>query len=273
MTSFRQIEANRRNALKSTGPKTQDGKRPPRRNAVRHCLTAETVIEGLEDAEVYLAFEATIISDYDAETVVECELVLLASLLWRMRRAISIETDLLRIQGEILRDRRNDFGPAGHLPERGQEERVGAQTNRCERLDDPHDGAAVTPRALTYCFLRLGNLDNGTSERLGRYHAALWKQTAQALSCFNRPDADKWLSMMQQYFCDRWTSRHGGGAVILRLMALSSPIGPAYRRAAAPRTARLSEVGARLALVPFRAISMSWRCLRVATRASDSMAR
>jgi hypothetical protein len=46
-----------------------------------------------------------------------------------------------------------------------------------------------------------------------------------------------------------------------------------YRRAAAPRTARLSEVGGRLALVPLRAISMSLRCLRVATRASASMAR
>jgi len=43
MTSFRQIEANRRNALKSTGPKTLNGKHSSRRNAVRHGLTAETV--------------------------------------------------------------------------------------------------------------------------------------------------------------------------------------------------------------------------------------
>jgi hypothetical protein len=49
MTSFRQIEANRRNALRSTGPKTDDGKQRSRRNAVRHGLTAETVIDGLED--------------------------------------------------------------------------------------------------------------------------------------------------------------------------------------------------------------------------------
>jgi hypothetical protein len=31
----------------------------------------------------------------------------LASLLWRLRRIIAIETDLFRIQAEILRDRRN----------------------------------------------------------------------------------------------------------------------------------------------------------------------
>jgi hypothetical protein len=44
MTSFRQIEANRRNAIKSTGLKTEAGKRRSRRNAVRHGLTAETAL-------------------------------------------------------------------------------------------------------------------------------------------------------------------------------------------------------------------------------------
>jgi hypothetical protein len=60
MTSFRQIEPNRRNALKSTGPTTLNGNRQSRRNALRHGLTAETVIEGLEDTEDYRAFEAAI---------------------------------------------------------------------------------------------------------------------------------------------------------------------------------------------------------------------
>ena len=59
MTSYRQIEANRRNALKSTGPRTELGKQASRCNAVRHGLTAETVIGALEDAEDYKAFEAT----------------------------------------------------------------------------------------------------------------------------------------------------------------------------------------------------------------------
>jgi hypothetical protein len=51
MTSYRQIESNRRNALKSTGPKTEAEKQMSRRNAVRHGLTAETVLSALEDAE------------------------------------------------------------------------------------------------------------------------------------------------------------------------------------------------------------------------------
>ena len=88
MTSLRQIEANRRNALRSTGPKTDEGKQRSRRNAFRHGLTVETVVSSLEDIEDYRAFEAAIAADYDGRTAVERELVLrLASLLWRLRRA------------------------------------------------------------------------------------------------------------------------------------------------------------------------------------------
>jgi hypothetical protein len=76
MTSFRQIDANRRNARKSTGPTTEQGKHRSRYNAVRHGLTAETVISALEDAEDYKAFEAAIIADYDAQSAVEREPVL-----------------------------------------------------------------------------------------------------------------------------------------------------------------------------------------------------
>jgi hypothetical protein len=82
MSSLRQIEANRRNALKSTGPTTDAGKRRSRRNALRHGLTAEAVIEVLEDPKDYEAFEKSVIADFDAQTAVERELVLrLANLL------------------------------------------------------------------------------------------------------------------------------------------------------------------------------------------------
>src|SRR4051794_14106215 len=105
MTSFKQIEANRRNARRSTGPVTEDGKLRSRRNAVRHGLTAETVIGALEDAEDYKAFEAAVTADYDAQSAVERELVLrLASLLWRIRRATTMETGLFEIQARHLLD-------------------------------------------------------------------------------------------------------------------------------------------------------------------------
>ena len=175
MTSWHQFQANRLNALKSTGPRTEDGKRTSRRNALRHGLTAETVIDGLEDSEDYRGFEAAIIADYDAETAVERELVLrLASLLWRLRRIIAIETDLFAIQPEILRDRRNPVATVhGECPDRSLGVLTPAEGDRSRPV--------LSPRELTHCFLRLGNLDSGAFERLGRYNAALWKQTAQTL--------------------------------------------------------------------------------------------
>src|SRR6516162_5798937 len=101
MSSFRQIEANRRNAHLSTGPVTKEGKQRSRQNAVRHGLTAETVIDALEDSEDYAAFEMAVTADYDVQTAVERELVLrLASLLWRLRRATAIESGLFKIQAK-----------------------------------------------------------------------------------------------------------------------------------------------------------------------------
>jgi hypothetical protein len=103
MSSLRQIEANRRNARLSTGPITEEGKNRSRRNAVRHRLTAETVIDALEDAEDYAAFEMAVTADYDAQSAVERELVLtLASLLWRLRRATAIEAGLFKQQARQL---------------------------------------------------------------------------------------------------------------------------------------------------------------------------
>src|SRR6185437_11961236 len=103
MTSFRQIDANRRNAQLSTGPSTEEGKRRSRRNAVRHGLTAETVIDALEDAEDYAAFEMVVTVDYDPQSAVERELVLrLASVLWRLRRATAIKSGLFKIQAKQL---------------------------------------------------------------------------------------------------------------------------------------------------------------------------
>jgi hypothetical protein len=71
MTSSRQVAANRRNASKSTGPKTEQGKQRSRSNALRHGLTAETVIDTLEDAQDYKAFEEAVAADFDAGSAVE----------------------------------------------------------------------------------------------------------------------------------------------------------------------------------------------------------
>ena len=165
MTSLRQIESNRRNAQRSTGPKTQSGKQRSSQNAVRHGLTAETVIGPLEDPADYRAFEQAVTTAYDAETAVERELVLrLASLLWRLRRATSVETGLLQIQCEA------STAPDPALPKLPG-----------EVIEIFRSGRDSSERALARCFLRLADLDNGIFERLGRYEAALWRQVRQTI--------------------------------------------------------------------------------------------
>jgi hypothetical protein len=196
MTSFKQIEANRRNARKSTGPMTQEGKLQSRCNAVRHGLTAETVIGALEDAEDYKAFEAAIIADYNAQSAVERELVLrLASLLWRLRRATTIETGLFEIEAE-------------HLSEAGRSHQVSPASREVVRalfapqasVNSPDSLPAcgvkvecsVDPAAeLTRCYLRLANLPNFALDRLSRYEATLWRQVGQILFTLDALDRRK----------------------------------------------------------------------------------
>jgi hypothetical protein len=199
MTSFRQFQANRRNARSSTGPRTEAGKQRSRCNAVRHGLTAETVIGALEDAEDYKAFEAAIIADYDARSAVERDLVLrLASLLWRLRRATMMETGLFAIQAEHLREFRQRR--QGHRSSReilyamfelGTEvtfdgdSASGGIANDTEAMGRSELGSVepvVDPAAeLGRCFLRLANLPNFALDRLSRYETALWRQVGQIL--------------------------------------------------------------------------------------------
>jgi hypothetical protein len=200
MTSLKQFEANRSNALKSTGPRTDAGKSRCRRNALRHGLAAQTVIEILEDVEDYRAFEANIIADYDVRTAVERELVLrLASLLWRLRRATSIETDLLRIQATIVRDRQDTCELATD-PEPTAPNEVYSVVERAvapgdtkgvlnggddfandshSQSDESFDAPVDSMRRLTYSFMRLANIDNAIFDRLNRYESKLWRQFVQ----------------------------------------------------------------------------------------------
>ena len=186
MTSFRQFEANRRNACKSTGPITEEGKQRSRCNAVRHGLTAETVIGALEDAEDYRAFEAAIIGDYDAQLAVERELVLrLASLLWRLRLATTMETGLFEIQADCLREFGRDHKTQSKLqdityPRLGPVDRIDAGPDRASHgiKNLIEASSSLGPNSihpaidLARCFLRLANLPSFPLDRLSRYEAS-----------------------------------------------------------------------------------------------------
>jgi hypothetical protein len=195
MTSYRQIEANRRNALKSTGARTEAGKQVSRCNAVRHGLTAETVIFALEDAEDYKAFEAAITADYDAQSAVERELVLrLASILWRLRRATSIETGLFEIQAQNLGESDQSRQPSGSGD-------IIYNLFRTHGSACPHPSLEPMPKReikgdvsaveFARCFLRLANLPNFALDRLSRYEATLWRQGGRIIYALETLDRRK----------------------------------------------------------------------------------
>src|SRR6516162_2300063 len=172
MSSLKQIEANRGNALKSTGPTTQEGKERSRCNAVRHGLTAETVIADLEDAADYQAFEAAVIADYDGQTAVERELVLrLASVLWRLRRAIGIESGIFEsmTEGSV----KDDDPPSGGAPDRLYVVTAIPPRGARGQQDIP------LKTAIADRFLRLTELPTFPLDRLSRYEHLLWRQARQ----------------------------------------------------------------------------------------------
>jgi hypothetical protein len=142
----------------------------------------------LEDIEDYRGFEAAVIAGYDARNAVERELVLrLASLLWRIRRATAIETELLRIQAEILRGvaiRKNTGwstdSPSTELFTKPSAEDI--DEGRHGTWDWPSRQSIRPARDLPYCFLRLVDIDNGVFEQLGRYECALSRQIFRTLN-------------------------------------------------------------------------------------------
>ena len=175
------------------------GKRRSRRNAFRHGLTAETIINVVENAADYRKLEAQLKADFHPQTTIEQQLVArLASLLWRLRRATAIESGLFQIQIKILSDR------GAHLnsiyttdktrlnifyelipslsppPQPNLELRVGERDIEVG-LNQQADESSIEHLDMARSFLRLANLDNGTFERLGRYETRLWRQLAQTV--------------------------------------------------------------------------------------------
>lgn len=99
------VEANRRNAKKSTGPKTQEGKFLVRFNAVKHgILASEAVIragEGAEDAEAFANILQGLKEDFEPQSTLE-ELLLekAAVIMWRWRRVLRYELGAIRAKAD-----------------------------------------------------------------------------------------------------------------------------------------------------------------------------
>jgi hypothetical protein len=162
------------------------------------------VIDALEDAEDYAAFEMTVTADYDAQSALERELVLkLANLLWRLRRATAIESGLFKIQAKHLlqfRQRRQAHQERLKIIDCAYRNAVVTEEDM-QQDDDETSGGTLDPGSpstgepanpsddVTHSFVRLSNLPTYPLDRLSRYEATLWRQACQVLftlQCLDR---------------------------------------------------------------------------------------
>ena len=108
MASPAQMAANRRNAQKSTGPRSIEGKKRASLNHLRHGMTAKTIVLPHECAADYEEIRAALIKDYEPATTQELMLVdQIAAGYWRTIRARRFETEMF---DNRLRTRKRELG-------------------------------------------------------------------------------------------------------------------------------------------------------------------
>jgi len=113
MSSQKQIAANRQNAQKSTGPKTEEGKETVSQNAIKHGLTARQDVIGTESQEFYDFRRDQMLADLAPTGPIEAMLAeRIVSLSWRLDRSVTIQTQVIdtlledfeRVHKEAVKD-------------------------------------------------------------------------------------------------------------------------------------------------------------------------
>ena len=105
MASDAQVEANRTNAARSTGPRTAEGKARSSRNAIKHGLLVKEVCLADEDEELFANYWEKVLIDLEPHTMLECLLAeAVAAAGWRYKRLLRIEREVF--EEELAREAR-----------------------------------------------------------------------------------------------------------------------------------------------------------------------
>ncbi len=203
MTSEKQIQANQRNARKSTGPKTSEGKAAARYNATKHGLLAEEVLIPGED-EAHLADLGERLRD-ELQPVGELENMLMDRIIaayWRLRRVGRVEASIFaweryRELAERARKEARSYRK-DHLREDLLEymemekpsvvtdkEKLREVMIRAAELEEKRDGETTT---LGRAFIRDADEANAFS-KLSRYETTLERSLYKALHELQRLQA------------------------------------------------------------------------------------
>jgi hypothetical protein len=96
MSTQAQILANRRNAQKSTGPRTREGKAVVSKNAVKHGLTARHDLINGEDRAEFDLYRDRLLAELDPATPMESVLAeRIVTLSWRLKRTTRIQSQTI----------------------------------------------------------------------------------------------------------------------------------------------------------------------------------
>jgi hypothetical protein len=115
MISEKQLAANRRNAQRSTGPKTEEGKKISALNARRHNLTGQVTAMTDADRIMHDAFSASIVEGLAPEGAMEVQLAQrVATDSWRLNRISAVEDNLFALGHNAKSDETETEHPEIH---------------------------------------------------------------------------------------------------------------------------------------------------------------
>jgi hypothetical protein len=199
MATSKQIAANRRNALRSTGPQTPEGKAVASRNSLQHGLLAKNAVLSDECQQAFLDTLAALEAGYQPVGPVEAFLVRqMAVAQWRLDRMNRIETGLLTCRLETVRklesddedddeDEDDEEDEEDDEDQEDQQEEGAEEEDQAEQVLDPQqdpnqeEDYDETTRLLGLSFFR-DSAGADIFSRLARYETMIRRAYYKALS-------------------------------------------------------------------------------------------
>jgi hypothetical protein len=191
MASEKQIAANRMNAQKSTGPRTEAGKAVARYNALTHGLTAARVVIYGESSQEFEAFQAGIFRELKPATPLQAETVAqIGATLWRLRRIPELESAIAA--RHTFKTGCGDYDQCriGSLEPGREELRRRSPTMTEERLEDLHKQGEMLARDGLGLMVRILGYEDKLTRLLDRHLKRLEKLKAQDMAPVDLDELD-----------------------------------------------------------------------------------
>jgi hypothetical protein len=196
VTSDKQARANRQNALKSTGPKTPEGKAAVRMNALKHGLLSQEILLPGEDEEALRGLGERLRDEL--QPVGELENLLVDRIItsyWRLRRLGRVEAGIFawELYGELARRaqeeakslRKYPLDPRRVIPTITDEEKYQEARSEAQEMEAKQEAETAT---LGRTFIRDADGANAFST-LSRYETAIERSLYKALHELQRLQA------------------------------------------------------------------------------------